>query len=91
MATEESAERIKVGKLIIAREDLERIQALVRAKAQEKERRALPEAADPLAGLPPRVRAFWLQEDRDTPPWRLESDEARAQRERLTELGGWCG
>jgi hypothetical protein len=39
---------------------------------------------------PENVVKFFEPED-PVPPWRWESDQARAQRERLTDLGGWAG
>jgi hypothetical protein len=39
---------------------------------------------------PENVVKFFEPED-PVPPWRLESDEARSERERLTDLGSWCG
>jgi hypothetical protein len=51
-------------------ETLLQIQALARARAVEENRHqlALAEPVDPLAGLPQGVRAFWLHQDRPTPP-----------------------
>jgi hypothetical protein len=40
--------------------------------------------------MPANVRRFFEPED-PVPPQRWESAEDRAQRERLTDLGGWCG
>jgi hypothetical protein len=40
--------------------------------------------------MPGDVRRFFEREE-PVPPHRWESDEERAQRERLTDLGGWCG
>jgi hypothetical protein len=40
--------------------------------------------------MPGNVRRFFERED-GVPPQRWESEEERAERERLTEMGGWCG
>jgi hypothetical protein len=40
--------------------------------------------------MPARIRAFFERED-PAPARRRESVADRAERERLTDLGGWCG
>jgi hypothetical protein len=39
--------------------------------------------------MPPKVRQFFEREE-SVRPWQGESNEARAERERLTALGGWA-
>ena len=43
-----------------------------------------------VSDTPETVLKFFERED-PVPSRRWESDEERTQRERLTELGGWCG
>ena len=53
----------------------------------------LPEAerfAVAVQEMPAKVRRFFEPED-PAPPWRVESVEDRAERERLTDLGSWAG
>ena len=85
-----------MGKLLVNPKVLAEVRALARARATAEEPGHLrsPGAqapVDPLAALPPRIRAFWLRQDGDTPPWRQESAEQRAERLEATERGAWCG
>jgi hypothetical protein len=47
----------------------------------------------PPAPEPPtaKVMAFWFAEDRQPPPWRIESSEDRATREQAERDGAWAG
>jgi hypothetical protein len=40
--------------------------------------------------MPANVRWFFEREE-PVPAWRRELEEERAERKRLTALGGWCG
>ncbi len=72
-----------MDKLIISSEDLRMLQELAQQPAETE-----PSVADPLLGLPPRVRAFWLHENSGRPPWRREGN---ALQNELDSIGGWTG